>query len=239
MGTVWRVELLPKPSGASLLGYRDDATGERTDLTATELGTWTARSASLLRDDCGLAAGSRVAVLLPAHWQTAAILLGAYSLGLAVAFKPWATAGLDPADDGMDAVFVSRQRQESWLETIPEARHRFVLGPGAGVPDGYRDYLSEVRRFSDRTPDYEAVRPTDPASPDGTSYGQWAALAHAVAASMGIGAGDRVLVDAAADRQPVMWLLAPLAVGASILICAHVERIDDVVAAEGITHVLS
>lgn len=64
-----------------LLTYYDDATGERTELTAHQLGGWAARSAGLLRDDCGLRAGDRVAVLLPPHWRTAAVLLGAWAVG--------------------------------------------------------------------------------------------------------------------------------------------------------------
>ncbi|MEW2384448.1 hypothetical protein AB0873_20480 [Micromonospora sp. NPDC047707] len=63
--------------GPALLTWLDGATGERVDLTAPELGRWAARSAGLLRDGCGLAPGSRVAVLLPPHWRTAAMLLGA------------------------------------------------------------------------------------------------------------------------------------------------------------------
>src|SRR5688500_15045323 len=75
-----------------LLTYHDDVTGERTSLTARELGGWAARTTGLLRDGCGLAAGSRAAVLLPPHWQTAAVLLGAWAAGVAVSYRGWATA---------------------------------------------------------------------------------------------------------------------------------------------------
>jgi uncharacterized protein (TIGR03089 family) len=67
-----------------LLTYCDDATGERIDLTAMELGGWAARTAGLLRQGCHLEPGDRAAVLLPPHWQTAAVLLGAWSIGVAV-----------------------------------------------------------------------------------------------------------------------------------------------------------
>ena len=39
-----------------LLIYRDDATGERIELTAAALGEWAARTALLLREDCKLGA---------------------------------------------------------------------------------------------------------------------------------------------------------------------------------------
>jgi uncharacterized protein (TIGR03089 family) len=245
------VDLVPNRGGVavtpdSLLTFIDGATGERAEFSAADLGSWVARTASLLRDGCGLRKGDRVALLLPAHWQTAAILLGAYSIGLAVSFRPWSTAGLDPPGEPVEAVFVSRQRLGSWLETVPEAPHRFVLdlaadGVKAGtVPQGYREYLAEVRRYPDPRPEYEAVRPTDPASPDGTSYREWAGLARDLAATMGLRAGDRVLVEAGSDRQPVTWLLAPLTVGASIVVCSNIkqDRLAEHIAEEGVTHVL-
>jgi uncharacterized protein (TIGR03089 family) len=222
-----------------VLSFRDDATGERTDLTRAELGSWAARTASLLRDGCGLRAGDRVALLLPAHWQTAAVLLGAWSIGLAVSVRPWSTAGLAP-NDPVDVVFVSRQRLDSWLEEVPEARHRFVLdlglAEGTQVPDGYLDYLNEVRRYPDPAPEYLAVLPTDPASPDGTSFEEWAGLAHGIATSLRLKAGDRVLVNAGTAEQPVVWLLAPLMVGASVVVCANLD--PNRAAGDGVTHVL-
>jgi uncharacterized protein (TIGR03089 family) len=233
-----------------MLTYYDDATGERTELTAAVLGSWAARTAGLLREGCGLAAGDRAAVLLPPHWQTAAVLLGAWSAGIAVSFRPWATAGLAVVGHGenepLDAVFVSRARLDSWLEVVPQARHRFVLGlavsgaPLDEVPTGYQDYLAELSRYADLPPAYESIRPTDAASPDGTSYQQWAAVAHDIAASLDLREGDRLLVDVAEHEQPVEWLLAPLTAGASVVLCANVDpgTLATRIAAEGVTRVL-
>jgi uncharacterized protein (TIGR03089 family) len=232
-----------------LLTYCDDATGERTELSASALGGWAAKTAGLLREGCGLDAGARAAVLLPPHWQTAAVLLGAWSIGVAVSFRLWATAGLAPvgseASGPLDAVFVSRKRLDSWLELVPEARHRFVLSlaPGAGpqdVPDGYRDFVAEAGRYSATLPSYGPIRRTDPASPDGTTYRQWGGLAQEMAARLDLRAGDRLLVDVEKHEQPVMWLLAPLAAGASIVLCANLNQttLDARIAAEGITRIL-
>lgn len=230
-----------------LLTYYDDASGERTELTAAELGSWSARAAALLREGCGLNAGGSAAVLLPPHWQTAMVLLGAWSAGVAVSFHAWATAGLSaPAPGRLDAVFVSRKRLDSWLEEVPVARHRFVLGldpglrPLAEVPAGYRDFAAEVVRQPDSVPAYAALRPGDAASPDGTTYAQWSDIAHSIAASLQLRPGDRVLVDANDHEQPVQWLLAPLAAGASIVLCANLDRaaLDARIAVEGVTRVL-
>jgi hypothetical protein len=106
------------------------------------------------------------------------------------------------------------------------------------VPADYRDYLAEVRRYPGTPPAYETIRPTDPASPDGTSYEQWATIAQDIAASLDLHQGARVLVDAARQEQPVVWLLAPLVAGASIVLCANLDRehLDARIAAEGVTH---
>src|SRR4051794_26199380 len=223
-----------------LLTYCDDATGVRVELTAADLGGWAARTAGLLCDGYGLKAGDRAAVLLPPHWQTAAILLGAWSAGITVSFRSWATAGLtaDP-DQPFDALFVTRARLDSWLETVPEAWHRFVL-ESPTVPDGYHDYLAEVASYSDAAPAYQMISQSGPASPDGTTYRQWADLAREIAASMGVRAGDKVLVDGAAPDEPVKWLLAPLVAGASIVVAANLQpgSIDERRAAEGATHAI-
>ncbi|MFI7215717.1 TIGR03089 family protein [Micromonospora maritima] len=231
-----------------LLSYLDDATGEHTHLTATQLGAWAARSAGLLRDGCGLRPGDRVAVLLPPHWRTAAVLLGAWSVGLTVSFRPRALAGLpvlEPgADRPYDAVFVTPERLDDWLEDVPDGTHRYLVGTGPGpldeVPTGWLDWSAEVLRHRADPPDYTAVDPAGPATPDGTSFGAWRRLAAEVAGQLDLRAGDRLLVDAAEHEQPLKWLLAPLAAGASIVVHANGDRTRPAVhpAAGRVTRVL-
>ncbi|RLP92517.1 TIGR03089 family protein [Micromonospora sp. CV4] len=238
----------PADAERPLLSYRDEATGERVDLTAHQVGAWAARSAGLLRDGCGLGPGSRVAVLLPPHWRTAAVLLGAWASGLAVSFRPRATAGLPVLEPGgdrpFDAVFVTPERQDDWLEDVPDAPHRYLVGTGPGpladVPLGWLDWSAEVLRYADATPDHTVIRPSDPASADGTTYGEWGALAGGIAEMLDLRAGDRLLVDAAEHEQPLKWLLAPLSAGASVVISANLDpaRRDTVVAAERVSRVL-
>ncbi|SCL24843.1 TIGR03089 family protein [Micromonospora nigra] len=232
--------------GPALVTWCDAATGERVALTASELGGWAARTAGLLRDGCGLAPGSRVAVLLPPHWRTAAVLLGAWSVGMAVSFRPHATAGLPVLEPGgdrpYDAVFVTPARLDDWLEDVPEGVHRYLVGtaPTTEVPLGWLDWFVEMLRHTDDPPDHAAIRPSDPASPDGTSYGEWGEIASALAGQLDLRAGDRLLVDVAEHEQPVKWLLAPLSAGASVVLCANLDPAgrDAVVAAERITRIL-
>ncbi|WBB73179.1 TIGR03089 family protein [Micromonospora sp. WMMD1128] len=219
----------PVTTDEPLLSYLDDATGERAELTASELGAWTARSAGLLRDGCGLRPGDRVAVLLPPHWRAAAVLLGAWSVGLTVSFRPRALAGLpvlEPgADRPYDAVFVTPDRLDDWLEDVPEGTHRYLVGTGPGaldaVPAGWLDWSAEVSRHPADPPDYTAVDPADPATADGTSFGAWRRLAAEIAGQLDLRAGNRLLVDPAEHEQPLKWLLAPLSAGARILIHAN------------------
>src|SRR4029079_7878105 len=82
-GTLLDPILRSDPVGPRIT-YYDDATGERIELSAVTLGNWAAKTANLLRDELGAGPGSRVAVLLPAHWQTAAVLLGVWYIGAEV-----------------------------------------------------------------------------------------------------------------------------------------------------------
>jgi uncharacterized protein (TIGR03089 family) len=238
------VDLLPAGTAAPLLTYCDDATGERTVLSPADLGSWAARTANLLVDVCGLGSGSRAAVLLPPHWQTAAVLLGAWSVGVSVSFEGAATAGLPRIGVGsegpFDVVFVAADRADRWLEDVPEAQYRFVLFGAAPSDSDYRPFLEAVRAQDDRTPAYAAIHPADAATVDGTSYGAWRRLANEIAAMAGLSAGDRVLVDAADHEHPLKWLLAPLAAGASVVLCAGLPAgtAKSRAATEGATRVL-
>jgi uncharacterized protein (TIGR03089 family) len=238
---------LTRTSLDELITFRDDDTGERAGLTAAEVGGWTAATAALLTDECGLGPGAQAAVLLPPHWQTAAVLLGAWSAGIEVSFRRWATAGLAPAGDPLDVSFVDLRRVGNWLDEVPSATHQFVLGlgpagaPASPVPPGYRDFPTAVRPHLGAPAPEPAAGAHEPASIDGTTFGQYGLLATEIAAMRNITPGDRVLVDAAELEEPLTWLLAPLSAGASIVICKNLDRtrLDERIADERITHVLS
>ncbi|GIJ23471.1 TIGR03089 family protein [Micromonospora lutea] len=238
----------PALADRPLLTWLDGATGERVDLTAAQLGGWAARSAGLLRDGCGLTPGSRVAVLLPPHWRTTAVLLGAWAVGLEVSFRPRATAGLPVLEPGgdrpYDAVLVTPERLDDWLEDVPDGLHRYLVGTGPepldDVPAGWLDWSVEVLRHGAAPMDRPLLHATDPASPDGTTYDEWGRVAQAVAEQLDLRVGDRLLVDVAEHDQPLNWLLAPLSAGASVVLCANLDPAarEAVAAAEQVTRVL-
>ncbi|WP_344173333.1 TIGR03089 family protein [Pilimelia columellifera] len=237
--------VLPQAPATPLLTYLDDARGERFELVALDLADRAARTAALLHDDCRVGPGSRCAVLLPPHWRSAVILLGCWATGAAVEHRPWATAGLAEADH-VDAVFVSAERLGSWLEQVPPAWHRFVVGldcPVGDVPAGYRDLAVAMRGRQASQAPRPVFAAGSAATPDGSTHQQWGSLARAIADHAGLRPGDRVLIDAdeAANDHPLRWLLAPLSVGATIVLCARSDRdkLTRHAAEEQATHVWS
>ncbi len=122
-----------------LLTWYDDATGDRTELSGVTMANWVAKTANLLVDEVGLAPGTPAGVLLPPHWQTAAVLLGCWSAKLSVADTPGDVGVLFAAVDRFDEA-------QSW-----PADERYALGlaplaaPLRQVPPGFADYVVEVR----------------------------------------------------------------------------------------------
>src|SRR6266536_2577860 len=123
-----------------LLTFYDDATGDRTELSGTTLDNWVAKTANLLVDGAGLGEGDTVAVLLPPHWQTAAIVLGASVAGLA--------ADLGGNPQPVEALFTTPDRVEA--ASAWPAGDRYATGllplaaPLRDAPPGFVDYVIEV-----------------------------------------------------------------------------------------------
>ncbi len=205
-----------------LLTWYDDGNGERTELSGATLANWVAKTANLLVEGAGLDPGDRAVVLLPPHWQSAAVLLGCWSAGIEVVTTP------GPAQVG----FATPDRAGELTQPL-----RYLVGlqglglPLRHVPEGYLDFTVEVRGFGDR---FTPVVPLE-------SQQDLLDTATERAADLVIEPGDRVLIDAARYPDPMNWLLAPLAVGASIVLCGHLnpEEIWERVGAERVTRNLA
>ncbi|MBK3597162.1 TIGR03089 family protein, partial [Streptomyces sp. MBT51] len=65
-----------------LVTFYDDATGERVELSVATFANWVAKTANLLQGDLAAEPGDRLALLLPAHWQSAVWLLACSSVGV-------------------------------------------------------------------------------------------------------------------------------------------------------------
>ncbi|WP_238017913.1 TIGR03089 family protein [Dactylosporangium sp. AC04546] len=205
-----------------LVTFYDDESGERAELSGATLANWVAKTANLLVDGCGLGPGDQATVWLPPHWQSAAVLLGAWSAGLTVAYG-------EPTAAGADVEFASLAVVEAGPPAGPA--DRFVLGlapmgmPLREVPPGWADFVADMRRHGDHFPGAPVGDDTVALlDPDGTAVTHAALVERAVARAAGLGiTGGRVLVDADVYPWPVDWLLAPLAAGASVVLSTHTD----------------
>lgn len=197
--------------------YYDDATGERIELSAVTLANWAAKTANLLRDELAAGPGSRVAVLLPPHWQTAAVLFGVWWIGAEVVLDGGpaevALCTADRLDEADSAVAGGPNAEVAVLSLDPFGK------PAPDLPIGVTDYATAVRVHGDQiTPE----RSPGPALA-GRSVAQVLAECEAVAATKGLTSNDRVLSSAPWDSpdELVDGLLAVMAVGASLVYVAN------------------
>jgi uncharacterized protein (TIGR03089 family) len=214
--------LLAADARRPLITFYDDATGERLEFSGETLANWIAKTANLLRDECDVEPGTRVAVLLPAHWQTVVALLGAWWNGAVVVDDP---AGADVA--------------------LADAEHLAAAGaaglvvgfslnafgrPLAGLPGDAVDYASEVRLHGDAFAPLGAV-PGDAPALGEASVDDVVGTARRRAAELGYDARSRVLSTAdwplrlsggADDGSGLVdGLLAVLAAGGSLVQVRH------------------
>jgi uncharacterized protein (TIGR03089 family) len=200
-----------------LLTWYDDATGDRTELSGATLDNWVSKTANMAIDGLGL---------------------GASAAGLAV------DLGGNPQP--VDALFTTPGRVAE-AEAWPTA-DRYLTGllplamPLRETPPGFVDYVTEVRNFGDHFRG-APVSPDDRALAGPVELSHLAVLRTATerAAELGITAGDRVLIDTRAYPDPADWLFAPLAVGASIVLCAGLlaDKVESRAASEKVTVLLT
>ncbi|MFE1315611.1 TIGR03089 family protein [Streptomyces sp. NPDC058755] len=214
--------------GRPLVTFYDDATGERVELSVATFANWVAKTANLLQGDLSAGPGDRVALLLPAHWQTAVWLLACASVG-AVADVAGDPAAADVVVSGPDSLEAARAcRGERVALALRPLGGRFPQ-----APDGFADYAVEVPSQGDRFVPFAPVDPEEAAlivAGAEFSGGEVVERALADAASLGLtGPGSRLLSGLSYD----MWeglsagLYAPLASGGSVVLCRNVDRLDE------------
>jgi uncharacterized protein (TIGR03089 family) len=198
--------------------YYDDATGERIELSAVTLANWAAKTGNLLRDEMGAGPASRIAILLPAHWQTAAVLFGVWWIGAE------AVLGADPADLALCTADRLDEADAALSDTAPGGEVAVLSldpfgRPAADLPIGVTDYATAVRVHGDQI--VPEARP-GPAL-DGKSVEEILADCESSAAARGLTSGDRVLSTASWTRpgELVDGLLSIMAVGASLVQVAN------------------
>ncbi|MFL6077316.1 MAG: TIGR03089 family protein [Mycobacteriales bacterium] len=213
-----------------LVTFYDDATGERVELSAVTFGNWVAKTANLLAD-LDVEAGDDVGILLPTHWQTAAVLAAVWTHGAAA----WVGRTAIMAAGQVPVLFadVARLDQAIALRDGEHCQDLVVLplkplggrlddGQAASA-DGVHDYAATVLAMPDV---YQVV---DLPAPDQrvlaiddveVSAADLVGLAVERAEAMGLSTMDRVLFTGSyAELAGLLdGLLVPLAGNASLVL---------------------
>jgi uncharacterized protein (TIGR03089 family) len=192
--------------------YYDDATGERIELSAVTLANWAAKTGNLLRDELGAGPASRVAVLLPAHWQTAAVLFGIWWIGAEVLLGGQKEVAADIA------LCTAERLDEADATGAGDVAVLSLDAFGRSAPDlpiGVTDYATAVRVHGDQI--VAEARPGPALS--GRSVEQVLAACHNAATARALTGGDRVLSTASWDTPDdvIDDLLSVFAVGGSLV----------------------
>ncbi len=204
------------PVGPRITYYDDaiGATGGRIELSAATLANWAAKTGNLLRDELAAGPASRIAILLPAHWQTAAALFGVWWIGAEAVLAGPADVALCTAErlDEADSA-VGPGGEVAVLSLDPFGR------PAPDLPIGVTDYATAVRVHGDQ------IVPERHPGPALAGRSVEAVLAECenAAAARGLTPGDRVLSSAswAGPDELVDGLLAIMAIGGSLVQVAN------------------
>ena len=196
--------------------YYDDATGERIELSAVTLANWAAKTGNLLRDELGGGPASLVAVLLPAHWQTAAVLFGAWWIGADVVLDGREGIAADIAlctADRLDEADATGASEVAVLSLDAFG------APAPDLPIGVTDYATAVRVHGDQI---VAEQHPGPALA-GRSVEQVLDACQKAAAAKALAADDRVLSTAhwSTADDVIDGLLSVLVVGGSLVYVAN------------------
>jgi uncharacterized protein (TIGR03089 family) len=196
------------PAGPRIT-YYDDANGERIELSTATLVNWAAKTGNLLRDEMGAGPSSKVAVLLPAHWQTAAVLFGIWWIGAEVVTDGPADIALCTAERLGDADDAVGMGEIAVLSLDPFGK------PAPDLPVGVTDYATAVRVHGDQI----SPERNPGAALDGRSVTDVLSAALACATAQGLTIDDRVMstADWKDANQLTENLLAVLSIGASLV----------------------
>lgn len=225
---------LAADSARPLVTYYDDATGERVELSVATFANWVAKTANLLQDDLAAQPGERLALLLPAHWQTAVWLLACSSTGVVAEVPGDGTTGAATGPAHADLVVSGPDTLERARACRGE-RVALSLRPlGARFPqppEGFVDYAVEVPSQGDHFTPYAPVSPDEPALlVDGLELtgAQVVDRARADAERRALTPGSRLL----STLPYTTWeglsagLFAPLAAGGSVVLCRNSAQLD-------------
>lgn len=200
--------LLARPARPLITQY-DDAQGSRVELSVASVANWAAKTANWLHDEYDVTPGMPVAVALPAHWQTAGVLLGAW----------WCGAHVTDDAKGAEVAFVAPNGEAPGAAAVAVvALDPLGRGLSTEPSDGAVDYLNEIRVHGDTFTPLEDVPGDTPALQESTVE-ELVAAARDRATTLSIGPGSRVMstLDWTYPDGVLSGLLAVLAANASLV----------------------
>lgn len=226
---------LARDGARPLVTYYDDASGERIELSVTTFDNWVAKTAGLLRDGLSAGPGDRVALLLPAHWQSLVWAAAIWTVGGCLVTRA-------------DSVAVAVAGPDTLAEADAPEIVAMSLRPLGGrfsdpLPPGALDYALEVPGYPDDLGPDVSPAADGPALDDGVAVRTYAELVESArerAADLGLDRSGRLLVPTDDLVTAVVdSLLAPLTVGGSAVLVRHEDPAtrDARVAAERVTAV--
>jgi uncharacterized protein (TIGR03089 family) len=142
--------LLAGDRSRPLITHYDDAAGSRVELSVATLANWAAKTANWLTEEFDVEPGTDVAVVLPAHWQTAGVLLGAWWCGAHVTTDP----------SGAAVVLTTVDKAEPGNAVV--SLDPMGMGLRGDPPPATLDYIAESRLFGD---DFMALRQVPGSTP--------------------------------------------------------------------------
>jgi uncharacterized protein (TIGR03089 family) len=207
-----------RDSARPLLTWYDDALGARVELSVATAGNWAAKLANLLTDEYDVEPGIAVSVRLLTHWETAVVLLGAWTAGGCVVIDGDADVSVGLDGTGADI--------ELRLDPMGGDLARLAAAqPDIFTPIVPPSRTSDALRIVGRTWTHEQLE----------------AAAHDGAVHHGLTDGSRVLSTLGYDTVDGLdaGLLVPLSAGASVVLVTNADRalLADRCATEKVTHV--
>ncbi|HEU5033702.1 MAG TPA: TIGR03089 family protein [Mycobacteriales bacterium] len=209
---------LRRDGARPLLTWYDDGDNARVELSVATAVNWAAKLANLLVDEYDVEPGHTVGVRLPAHWQTAVLLLGVWTVGAGACVGGAGSVTFGPTDDSAADVGIALDPMGASLSRIAAAQ------PDAFVPP---------------TPLHPQALALAVGGQQWT-HGELGELAQSGARHHGLGGSSRVLSTLGYDSRDGLdaGLVVPLAAGASVVLVTNPdrERLPTRCSTEQVTH---
>lgn len=208
--------LLASSAARPLITHYDDVEGTRVELSVATMANWAAKTANWLVEQVDIEPGDQVAVALPAHWQTASVLLGAWWCGAEI---------VNDTEEARIAFVRPGEASSSATATAVVALDPLGRGLSEAPDSGALDYLAEAKLAGDEFSPLFPI-PGDTLALCGSAGDDVLIEARTRAERQQISINDRVLstMEWSIPEGVLAGLLTPLAAGAHLVQVSHTDN---------------